>query len=71
MLLIVACKYRLIQKDQQPGLTRVSAPELRGTTEEKNNLINMLGEPNGDVVPERNGLSKAEPYKPLVCTINN
>ena len=66
MLLIVACKYRLIAKEQPPGLKRVvTGPELKrssGNTELDEQEIGLL-EVNGNGI-EKNGGPKAEPHKP-------
>ena len=63
MLLIVACKYRLIHKEQPQAFSRFQAPELKATKEEHEGLMNGGGEPNGGVAVL---INKDEPHKPAV-----
>ena len=65
MLLIVACKYRLIQKEQPQGLTRIQAPELKASKEEQDGLLNGGREMNGGVSVV---INKDEPHKPEVSS---
>ena len=68
MLLIVDCKYRLIQKDEEDvGLRRLgSKPIVRiteGTEEEKSDLLKI--DTNGSV-PGTTVIQPDEPYNPPV-----